>query len=114
MKTELLKEKDIYTIYLFKDDNKQFFYNYNSKKDVVAQEALEALSAFNEDEQIGILVYVQTTNTPSQLELYGTPNLLSNPFNMYSHCCNDKSNWVDVKTAREYLITNMIMMTDGR
>ena len=84
-------EHDFEESYLNNEDNK-------AKNNKAIKAAIEFLSTLNESRYIGILIVREEMEKCNQKYIGGSL------YNTYSHICKDKSNWVTVAEAKNFLM----------
>ena len=84
-------EHDFEESYLNNEDNK-------AKNNKAIKAAVEFLSTLNESRYIGILIVRKEMEKCNQKYIGGSL------YNTYSHICKDKSNWVTVAEAKNFLM----------
>ena len=84
-------EHDFEESYLNNEDNK-------AKNNKAIKAAIEFLSTLNESRYVGILIVREEMEKCNQKYIGGSL------YNTYSHICKDKSNWVTVAEAKNFLM----------
>jgi hypothetical protein len=99
-----------YTVTMVTNENKEIYnksyvndLDDNVKNNKAINGAIDVLSEMNEDELIGVLVVSQLVKFYDDNGL--KPECVNLLRNIYSHIYNDRTNWVTVREAKEFLMS---------
>lgn len=100
-----MKTLNSYTVIIKINDNEEIFnkayINGLDNSNLAIKGAIDVLSGMNEDKYIGILVVREKMLSCGDGKFKGDGVF----HNTYSHIYNDRTNWVTVKEAKQFLMS---------